>query len=97
MRQVAVPRGYQYAVDEARAETFAYGLQDDREEVLASWREAGSWVRPPVLLEGDVLGLLIGLELHVGFTRLGDLYGMMDRREVGEVEPHRVWIGGKNG
>jgi hypothetical protein len=93
LRQVAVPRGYQYAVDEARADTLLHGLQDDREEVIASWRESGSWVRSPVLMEGEVLGLTIGLELHVGFTRLGDLYGMLDRREVGEIGVHRVWLG----
>jgi hypothetical protein len=94
MRQVGVPRGYQYAVDEAQAQTFLYGLQDERAEVMDSWRESHTWVRSPVLLEGDVLGLIVGLELHVGFTRLGDLYGMLDRREVGEVQGHRVWIGG---
>jgi hypothetical protein len=94
LRHVAAPRGYQYAVDEARALTFAGGLQDEREEVLASWREAKTWVRAPVLVEGAVLGTMVALEVRVGFTRLGDLLGMLDRQDVPEVQMHRVWVGG---
>ena len=93
LRQVACPRGYQYAVDEARARTLMQGLTDEREAVLASWREAQTWVRAPVVLEGAVLGLPVALELRVGFTRLGDLLGMLDRGEVPEALRHRVWVG----
>jgi hypothetical protein len=94
LRHVAAPRGYQYAVDEARSRTLAEGLQDSREEVLASWRETQTWVRAPVLMDGTVLGLLLEYEVRVGFTRMGDLLGMLDRAEVPEVGLHRVWVGG---
>jgi hypothetical protein len=97
LRQVGVPRGYQYAVDEARAETWVHGLQDDREEVMTSWRDSHSWIRSPVSIEGAVSGLSLGLELLVGFTRIGDLFGMLDRLEVGEADLHKVWIGSRNG
>jgi hypothetical protein len=93
LRQVAAPRGYRHAVDEARARTLAHGLQDEREDVLASWREAKTWVRAPVLVEGAVLGSMVALEIRVGFTRLGDLLGMLNRGEVTEVQGHIVHVG----
>jgi hypothetical protein len=93
LRRVAAPRGYQYAVDEARARTLAHGLSDERDEVQASWRDARTWVRAPVLIEGEVVGMSLGLEVLVGFTRLGDLLGMLDRGEVREVQGHKIWVG----
>ena len=93
LRQVAVPRGYQYAVDEARLRTVEEGMADEREEVIASWRNSGTWVRSPVLVEGSVIGSAVEYEVLVGFTRLGDLLGMLDREEVAEYAMHRVWVG----
>jgi hypothetical protein len=93
LRFVAVPRGHQYVVDEARAESFAHGICDARPEVIASWQTSRTWMRAPVLLEGPVRGLSVELEMRVGFTRLGDLLGMLDRREVSEVRTHRTWVG----
>jgi hypothetical protein len=29
----------------------------------------------------------------VGFTRLGNLLGLLDRAEVPEAQRHRVWVG----
>ena len=93
LRQVAAPRGYQYAIDEARARTMLYGLTDDRPDVVASWRDAGTWVRAPVLVDGAVLSNLYRHELLVGFTRVGDLLGLLDRGEIREMATHRVWVG----
>src|SRR5271163_2693671 len=45
LRRVAVPRGYQLAVDEARARTITAGFHDEREEVMARWQAAKTWVR----------------------------------------------------
>ncbi len=42
LRQVGVPRPYQFAVDEARMLTFEGGLQDDRPEVVEHWHTAGT-------------------------------------------------------
>jgi hypothetical protein len=95
LRQVAVPRHTQHAVDEARALTLAEGLTDPREEVIASWRDNGTWVRSPVLVEGAVLGRPIEYQMLVGYTRLGDLLGLLDREEVRESARHMVWIGRK--
>jgi hypothetical protein len=93
LRQVAAPRGYQYAIDEARARTMLYGLTDERPEVVASWRTSGTWVRAPVLVDGGVLSNLYRYELLVGFTRVGDLLGLLDRGDIREMTTHRVWVG----
>jgi hypothetical protein len=92
-RRVATPRGYQYAVDEARARTLQFGLQDERADVQASWRDVKTWVRAPVLLEGRVLGQSLEYQVRVGFTRLGDLLGLLDRGEVPEVKMHWAHVG----
>lgn len=33
------------------------------------------------------------MEVLVGFTRLGNSLGILDREEVPEVDRHLVWIG----
>lgn len=93
LRQVRVDRSYQHALDEARARATQFGIVDDREEVIAHWRDARSWFVPPVIVAGDLLGTSVGYELLVGFTRLGNLLGLLDRQQVPEVQRHLVWVG----
>jgi len=47
----------------------------------------------PVMAAGEVLGTNIGYELLVGYTRLGNLLGLLDRQEISEVARHLVWVG----
>jgi hypothetical protein len=93
LRQVRVDRGYQYALDEARDRAAMVGIVDDRIEVVEHWRDSHSWFAPPVMVAGDVLGSIVGYELLVGFTRLGNLLGLLDREEMPEVARHLVWVG----
>jgi hypothetical protein len=93
LRRVGIDRRFQYAVDQARDRVSMLGIVDDREEVVAHWREAQSWFVPPVMVAGDVLGTNMGFELLVGFTRLGNLLGLLDREEVPEAKRHLVWVG----
>jgi hypothetical protein len=93
LRQVRVDRAYQHAVDEARDRATQFGIVDDREEVVAHWRDAHSWFSPPIIVAGDILGTSVGYALLVGFTRLGNLLGLLDRQEVPEVQKHLVWVG----
>lgn len=95
LRQVRVDRGFQYAVDEARERTAQFGIADDREEVVSHWVDAESWMVPPVMVAGEVLGSNVGFELLVGFTRLGNLLGLLDREEIPEAKKHLVWMGRK--
>jgi hypothetical protein len=93
LRRVAVPRPYQHAVDEARWRTREEGVQDDRPEIIEHWQTAGTWLRSPILVAGDVIGSPLGNECLIGFTRLGNLLGLLDRQEVPEAALHRVWLG----
>jgi hypothetical protein len=95
LSEAHVPREYEHAVEEARARTGEEGLQDERPEVVAHWREASTWFRAPVLVTGQVTDRLVGYDLLVGFTRLGDLLGLMDRGEVPAHSKHRVWVGSR--
>ena len=97
LRRVAVDRGYQYAVDEARARTLREGLVDARPAIVEHWSLHHTWLRPPVLVTGDVTGRGFQYELLVGFTRLGNLLGLLDREEVPELKRHRVWVGAQSG
>jgi hypothetical protein len=45
------------------------------------------------MVAGDTLGTNVGYELLVGYTRLGNLLGLLDRQEVPEVKKHLVWVG----
>jgi len=93
LRQVGVPRAYQHAVDEARARTARDGFYDERSEVMAHWEAARTLIRAPIVLAGEVLQSTLTYELIVGFTRLGNLLGVLDRQEIPESALHRVWIG----
>ena len=93
MRQVRVDRGYQHALDEARERATQFGIVDDRSDVVEHWRDAHSWLVPPVMVAGNVIETNIGYELLVGFTRLGNLLGLLDRQDISEIQRHLVWIG----
>ena len=93
LRRVGVPRPFEHAVDEARWRTAEEGFSDERPEIMVHWIEAHTWVRAPIVVSGDVLGSLVAYELLVGFTRLGNLLGALDRQDVPEPSRHRIWIG----
>jgi len=93
LRHVRVDRGYQHALDEARDRATQFGIVDERQEVVDRWRDAKSWIVPPVIVAADLLGGGAGFELLVGYTRLGNLLGLLDRQEVSEVQKHLVWVG----
>jgi len=91
--QVRVDRGYQYALDEARERATQFGIVDEREEVVSHWKETKSWMVAPVVVSAELLGGGAGYELLVGYTRLGNLLGMLDREEVPESRKHLIWVG----
>jgi hypothetical protein len=93
LRHIRVDREFQHALDDARDQATQFGIVDEREEVVTHWKEAKSWVVPPVVVSGDLLGGGAGFQLLVGYTRLGNLLGMLDRQEVTEIQKHLVWVG----
>jgi hypothetical protein len=42
---------------------------------------------------GTVMQSALNYELLVGFTRLGNLLGCLDRRDLAEAALHRIWLG----
>jgi hypothetical protein len=50
-------------------------------------------IAPPILVTGEVTGSGFEYEALVGFTRLGNLPGLLDRQAVLEMNWHRVWAG----
>jgi hypothetical protein len=93
LRHVRVDREYQHALDEARDQATRFGIVDERQEVVDHWRDAKSWIVPPVAVSFDLLGGGAGLELLIGYTRLGNLLALLDREEVPEIDKHLVWVG----
>jgi hypothetical protein len=93
LRHVRVDREYQHALDEAREQATRFGIVDERQEVVDHWRDAKSWIVPPVAVSCDLLGGGAGLELLIGYTRLGNLLALLDREEIPEIQKHLVWVG----
>jgi hypothetical protein len=93
LQRVAIPRAYQTAVDEARVRTGLVGVEDERDEVIEQWAEEGTWLRSPILVAGSLLGSGVEWELLVGFTRLGNLLGLLDANLVPAGQKHSVWVG----
>lgn len=93
LRRVGVPRIYQLAVDEARTRTVEGGFHDERQEVMAQWQAAKTWMHSPIVLSGDLLQTPVQYELIVGFTRLGNIMGALDRQDIPESGQHLIWLG----
>jgi hypothetical protein len=93
LRQVSVGRAFQEAVDEAYRDIIDNDAIHEREDVVASWRNTGTWIEPPILLSGTVLGTAIRDYLLSGSTRLGCLRAFLDQGVVTESAWHQVWVG----
>jgi hypothetical protein len=93
LRQIRVDRAFQEAVDEAYRDIIDNDLIHEREDVVASWRDTGTWIEPPILLSGAVLGAAVRDYLLVGSTRLGCLLASLDKGVVTESARHQVWVG----
>jgi hypothetical protein len=96
LRHVRVDRAFQLALDEARDRAMRSGIVDERQEVVSHWKGAKSWMVAPVIVDAALFGGGEGFELLVGYTRLGNLLGLLDREEVSELQKHLVWIGRAN-
>jgi len=95
LRLVYVDRAFQPAVDEAYRDILDEEFIHERPDVVASWRENGTWIEPPILLSGEVLDRPVRDCVVVGSTRLGCLLAFLDQGIVAETARHRVWVGRK--
>jgi hypothetical protein len=92
-RQVFVDRAFQPAVDEAYRDILDESFIHERSDVVESWRENGTWIEPPILLAGEVLGSPVPNYLLVGSPRLGCLLAFLDQGVFAETARHRVCVG----
>ena len=60
-------------------------------EAVEHWQDHGTWMRPPIMLTGELTGSERSLHLVEGHTRVGALRGL---HESGVVLPstHLVWL-----
>jgi hypothetical protein len=93
LRRIGIPRNYQLAVDEARSRTIEEGFRDERADVMAHWMETKTWMQSPIVLAGDIFQSALQYELVVGFTRLGNILGAMDRKDLPDSAQHTIWLG----
>ena len=57
------------------------------------WDRPGTWMRPPVMLRGELVKSDRPLHLVEGHTRAGALRGLVESGMLPESSVHRVWIG----
>jgi hypothetical protein len=93
LAQLALPRGYASSVQAARHAAARDGVTNERPEVLAQWGNAGTWLRAPVLVAGELTGAEASYELLIGRKRLATLLGLVERGDVPYEQRHRVWLG----
>ena len=66
---------------------------DVRCSVVDHWSKCGTWITPPVMLPGKLIGLLSELHLVEGHTRLGLLNGLILHHILSPDSNHYVWLG----
>lgn len=66
---------------------------DTRQEVVEQWKLKQTWLSPPYLLQGKILGKKSDLHLVEGHTRLGILKGLVNQGLVEEESLHMIWYG----
>lgn len=66
---------------------------DSRAEVVSYWEINRTWIRPPILMDGSLLGRPNKLHLVEGHTRIGILRGLVNAGVVAKDSQHEVWLG----
>jgi hypothetical protein len=66
---------------------------DVRPEVQEHWRNHGTWIEAPILIDGSLVAS--GPELHLveGHTRVGLLNGLVQWSIVPPESLHAIWLG----
>jgi hypothetical protein len=60
---------------------------------LLHWQQHGTWMRPPIVIRGALLGLASVHHLVEGHTRCGALRGLVELGALDTSSEHQVWIG----
>ena len=79
-----------------RAEAFAvqgWKCIDSRKPVQAHWKDHGTWLIPPVLLQGILVSSSSVYHLAEGHTRVGLLAGLASTGILAPESKHTIWLG----
>jgi hypothetical protein len=66
---------------------------DARPNVVDHWSKFQTWIDPPILLVGSLVGRPNGLHLMEGHTRVGTLRGLVLRGVLQPDSQHCIWRG----
>ncbi|AVI63295.1 hypothetical protein MOY_00350 [Halomonas sp. GFAJ-1] len=66
---------------------------DKRKDVISHWSRYQTWSRPPVFIQGLTPGVIGGLHLMEGHTRVGLLRGLVKDGVLSPLSRHKVFVG----
>lgn len=78
-----------------RAENFQRGgweVLSTNVLALNHWKKHGTWMLPPVFVQGEVVGESADLHLMEGHTRLGMLGALIDICHIHPSRNHEIWL-----
>jgi hypothetical protein len=89
---------YQRWLDAVRRRPASFGSQgweciDVRKDVQDHWAKHGTWLIPPVVLSGSLVGSSAALHIAEGHTRTGLLRGLIEHGLLPAQSMHSVWLG----
>ncbi len=68
-------------------------FMDGRRAVSAHWEQYGTWLLPPVLIAGELVGRSDSLHIVEGHTRIGNLTGLIHADIISDALCHGAWVG----
>ena len=80
--------------DASHYESNGDSVIDCRPEVLSHWKEFGSWLTPPILIDGNVIGKRAKTpHLVEGHSRVGCLLGINKYKIIHSASIHKIYWG----
>jgi hypothetical protein len=66
---------------------------DIRKEVVKHWQNNYTWIKPPILILGNIINSSRKYHLVEGHTRIGTLKGLFNQGLLKNTQTHKVWLG----
>lgn len=62
-------------------------------KAVVHWQQHATWMRPPIMMRGELVGSAAPLHLVEGHTRTGALRGLVESGVLPPPSAHQVWVG----